>query len=230
MRSFLLSCCLIAALSTASRASGPPAPFEIETRMEIDVDGAPNAYGPAGKKTLDNLINAHDRERPDKPIVGYLLEDDDPKRPVIQGPHDPCPGYYVSTTAFSDRAVADERNPRKYLDATEINYVVLGTKARRHGARVGDLVAVYSKRHRRAVYGIVGDAGNPSGEEGSLHLLQDLGYPFRDGKTGSVEGKDIVIRFFPRSNPNHQFFHTQAELDQAAETLRLSRTFAAVKP
>ena len=74
------------------------APFEIETRMEIDVDGAPNAYGPPGKKTLDYLINAHYMERGEEKIVGYLLEDDDPKMPVIQGPQDPFPGYYVSTT------------------------------------------------------------------------------------------------------------------------------------
>src|SRR5580698_9829714 len=34
--------------------------FEILTRrMDVDVDGAPNAYGPRGKQTLDNLKNAH---------------------------------------------------------------------------------------------------------------------------------------------------------------------------
>ncbi len=200
-------------------------PFELRTRMEIDVDGAPNAYGPPGMKTLDDLINAHYRERSENSIVGYLLEGNDPSKPVIQGPGDPYPGYYVSTTAFADRAVKNERDPLKYLDATKINYVVLGTKAQQLGARVGDFVAVYSLRHKRAVYGLVGDSGNPTGEEGSLHLLQDLGYDFRDGREGSVEGGDIVVRFFPGSNPKHQFFRTQEALDEAAQKLGLSRDF-----
>ena len=120
----------------------------------------------------------------------------------------------------------DETNPLKYCDATKINYVVLGKEARAKGARVGDFVAVYSRRHKRAVFGVVGDSGNPSGEEGSLHLLQDLGYTkFKDGKSGSVEGKDIVVRFYPQSNPGHLFFHTQVELDEAAVKAGLSRKF-----
>jgi hypothetical protein len=77
------------------------------------------------------------------------------------------------------------------------------------------------------VWGIVGDDGNPTGDEGSLHLLQALGYPFRDGKHDSVEHAEIVIRFYPRSNPEHRFFQTQEALDAAAEQLGLSREFSA---
>jgi hypothetical protein len=36
-----------------------------------------------------------------------------------------------------------------------------------------------------------------------------------------------VIRFFPNSNPDHQFFFTQADLDAAATKLDLSREFSA---
>jgi hypothetical protein len=201
------------------------ASFEIVTRMDIDVDGAPNAYGPPGKKTLDYLSNAHYRARPKGEIVGYLTDDDHPTVPIVQGPHDPYPGFYVSTTHYVDRARPDPKDPLRYVDATQINYVVLGDEARRKGARVGDFVAVYSRSHQRAAYGIVGDSGNPSGAEGSLHLLQELGYPFKSGKTGSVERKDIVIRFFPRSNPGRLFFHSQVELDRAAEKMGLSREF-----
>jgi hypothetical protein len=219
---------MLTALPFSAQTSVLPPTFEIATRMEIDVDGAPNAYGPRGKKTLDNLMNAHYLERGRNKIVGYLLENDDPRKPVVQGSRDPCPGYYVSTTAYEDHAIEDDKNPLKYVDATKINYVVLGNTARRRGARVGDFVAVYSRRHKVSVYGIIGDSGNPSGQEGSLHLLQALGYPFRDGKSGSVEGKDIVVRFFPQSNPGRLFFRTQEALDEAAEKLGLSRDFAAV--
>lgn len=226
-RNIFVGCCLaVAVLSLSAQTRAPAAPFEIVTRMDIDVDGAPNAYGPPGKKTLDYLSNAHYRARAKGEIVGYLTDDDHPTVPIIQGPHDPCPGYYVSTTHYVDRARRNPKDPLRYVDATKINYVVLGDEARRRGARVGDFVAVYSRRHRRAVYGIVGDSGNPSGAEGSLHLLQELGYPFKSGKTGSVERKEIVIRFFPRSNPGRLFFHTQAELDKAAEKMGLSRKFS----
>jgi hypothetical protein len=200
--------------------------FELLThRMDVDVDGAPRAYGPPGTDTLDDLRNAHSMGRPDAPIVGYLLEDAPPHRPVVQGPQDPAPGYYVSQTAFEDESVPNERDPRRYVDATKINYIVLGDQARKMGARLGDFVAVYSRRTHRSVFGIVGDSGNPSGDEGSLHLLQALGYPFHSGKNDAVEEAEIVVRFYPGSNPEHHFFRTQAALDQAAESLGLSRAF-----
>jgi hypothetical protein len=205
-----------------------PAWFELRThRMDVDVDGAPTAYGPRGKKTLDYLKNAHTMGDPRAPIVGYLLEDAPPHRPVVQGRDDPAPGYYVSQTAFEDEAVANEHDPRRYVDATTINYVVLGKRAREMGARLGDFVAAYSRRTRRAVFGIVGDSGNPSGDEGSLHLLQALGYPFHDGKRESVEHSEIVIRFYPESNPKHVFFRTQKALDAAAKRYGASLAFAA---
>jgi hypothetical protein len=200
--------------------------FEIRThRMDVDVDGAPDAYGPPGMQTLDILPNAHYLNRADKKIVGYLI--DEHNRPILQGPNDPCPGYYISQTDFTDIENQNERDPRRYVDARKINYVVRGGAAWRRGVKVGDFVSVYSIRTRKSVFAIVGDTGNPTGDEGSLHLLQDLGYPFHDGKNDSVEKPEIVVRFYPNSNPRHQFFFTQAELDEAATRLGLSRDFSA---
>lgn len=222
---------LAAAFAATAYAQKPtPHPsFEVLTHgMTVDVDGAPNAYGPPGKPALDNAIDAHYLERADEPIVGYLL--DEKHRPVVQGSKDPFPGYYISQTAFTDPANPNERDPRSYVDARNINYVVRGNYAQRHGVKVGDFVAVYSRRTHRAVFGIVGDTGNPSGDEGSLHLLQDLGYPFHDGISDSVTRPEIVIRFYPNSNPHQQFFFTQAALDEAATKLGLSRNFAGALP
>lgn len=200
--------------------------FEILThRMDVDVDGAPNAYGPPGKTALDTLLDAHYLNRADKPIVGYLV--DEHNRPILQGPNDPFPGYYISQTAFADINNPNENDPRRYVDARKINYVVRGNAAKRRGVQVGDFVAVYSKRTHKSVFAIVGDTGNPTGDEGSLHLLQDLGYPFRNGIDDAVEKSEIVIRFYPDSNPGHQFFFSQTELDEAAAKLGLSRSFPA---
>ncbi len=193
--------------------------------MDVDVDGAPNAYGPPDKETLDILLDAHFLNRADKPIVGYLIDENN--RPILQGPKDPFPGYYISQTAFTDIENQDERDPRRYVDARKINYVVRGDKTRRRGVQVGDFASVHSKRTHKSVFAIVGDTGNPTGDEGSLHLLQDLGYPFHDGISDSVGKPEIVIRFYPNSNPTHQFFFSQAALDAAALKLGLSRDFAA---
>jgi hypothetical protein len=193
--------------------------------MDVDVDGAPNAYGPIGKPTLDVLKDAHYRGRSHGEIVGYLTDDDNPNVPILQGPHDPYPGYYISQTSFTDPARTDPRDPLRYVNAAAINYVVLGDRAKRLGARVGDFVAVYSRRTHRSVFGLVADEGNPTGDEGSLHLLQDLGYPFKDGKNDAVEHPEIIIRFYPHSNPHHVFFRTQPELNRTALKLGLNRDF-----
>jgi hypothetical protein len=208
----------------AQRLSPSAQDFQLLThRMDVDVDGAPNAYGPPGSDTLDNLRDAHYRRRPNAEIVGYLTDDDHPNVPILQGPHDPCPGLYISQTALTDPANPNERDPLHYVDATRINYIVLGKRARRRGARLGDFVAVTSLRTHLSVFAIIGDDGNPSGDEGSLHLLQDLGYPFHDGIRDAVEHSEILIRFYPHSNPQQLFFHTQSALDAAATRLGLAK-------
>lgn len=202
------------------------APFELLThRMDVDVDGAPNAYGPPGSHALDSLNHAHYRGWQNAEIVGYLTDDFNPHIPVKQGPHDPYPGLYISQTAFTDPARHREEDVLRYVDATKINYVVLGKEARARGVHLGDFVSVYSRETGRSVYGLVGDDGNPSGDEGSLHLLQALGYPFRDGRHDAVDRAAIVIRYYPGSNPQHQFFRTQAGLDAAAAHAGLSADF-----
>jgi hypothetical protein len=229
IKEFLLVAALLFAFGLTAQHSRAQAGnahpfFELLThRMDVDVDGAPNAYGPPGVEALDILLNGHYLNRTDQEIVGYLV--DERGRPILQGPKDPYPGYYISQTAFTDVQNKNERDPRCYVDARNINYVVRGTAARRRGVRVGDFVSVYSKRTGKSVFAIVGDTGNPTGDEGSLHLLQDLGYPFHDGKSDSVEKPEIIIRFYPNSNPGHQFFFTQADLNAAANKLGLSREF-----
>jgi hypothetical protein len=226
MRSALTILCL-SLLSGAMLAQTPRRSFELEThRMDVDVDGSPTAYGPPGYKTLDILQNAHTMGNWHAPIVGFMTEHG---KPLLQGPNDPAPGYYISQTAFEDES-RPERDPRRYVDATQISYVVLGNAGRRRGVKLGDFVAVYSTRTHRSVWAIVGDSGNPSGDEGSLHLLQALGYPFHDGRNDAVEERgEIIVRYFPGSNPKQVFFREQAALDAAAEAAGLSRDFAARK-
>jgi hypothetical protein len=203
---------------------------ETIVKMEVDADGAPNTYGPPGLPTLDFELNAHVGARSTGAIVGYIVVGDphNPHNriPAIQGQHDPCPGYFISTTAFQDLRNRNKLDPRKYVDASRINYVVRGTLAEENGVHLGDIVAVHSLRHNTSVFGIVGDAGNASGAEGSLALLQALGYPFNSGKSGSVDKAEIIIRYFPGSNPDQHFFQDQAQIDSEAASLGLSKDFS----
>ncbi len=191
--------------------------------MDVDVDGAPNAYGPKGKKALD--IDKHARapkgsEHPGE-IVGYMTEYTGGP-PTVQTRSDPYPGYYVSQTDFADLKNPRKEDPRRYVDATRINYVVQGKAAREAGVVMGDFAVVYSCRTGRSVYAIVADSGNESGAEGSLALVRALGYPLKNGIDDSVDEPEIVVRYYPRSNPDKQFFKTQAELDAAAKRLKLT--------
>src|SRR5580698_11228726 len=82
----------VIAATTLVHAQNPVshASFELLThRMDVDVDGAPNAYGPPGKPALDLPIHARSLEPGHHEIVGYLL--DETQRPVLQGPKDPYP-------------------------------------------------------------------------------------------------------------------------------------------
>ena len=195
---------------------------QIQVKLDVDVDGAPNAYGPRGKKTLDVLAHAHAPKESGHPgdIVGYMTEYDGGP-PTVQGKHDPYPGYYVSQTDFADKDNKRMEDPRRYVDATRINYVVQGRTAREAGVKMGDFATVYSCRTGKAVYAIVADSGNESGAEGSLALVRALGYPLTNGIDDSVDNREIVVTYFPKSNPEKEFFKTQEELDRAAARVGL---------
>lgn len=200
--------------------------LEVQTRMEVDVDGAPNAYGPKGKKTLDVLKHAYSPKVPGRrrELVGYMTEDDAGRIPTVQRKGDPYPGYYVSQTDFADIHNPRMEDPRRYVNAATTNYVVLGRTAINGGVQMGDFVTVYSCGTGKSAYAIVGDSGNESGAEGSLALVRNLGYTkIINGVDESVDKPEIVIRYFPNSNPKHQFFKTQEELDEAAMKLGLTK-------
>lgn len=210
-----------------------PSVVEIEVSMTVDLDGAPNAYGPKerNKECLDDESSAHDQKT--GAIVGYLTESDG-KTPVIQKAGDPFPGLYVSESAYQDVKNKNREDPRRYVNATEINYVVLASKAKKAGVQPGDFVVVHSKKTRFTVYAIVGDTGHSSGGEGSVALLKRLGYKGRiDGRSGpDMEKDEIVVRYFPTAGANTQkrFFFLQAELDAAAAALGLDTDFSKFHP
>jgi hypothetical protein len=70
---------------------------------------------------------------------GWLVKDG---WPVIQGEHDPAPGYYVSTTALQDHSFV-EADPRRYFDSAGApGWTLPGHDLAKHGVELGDLARV----------------------------------------------------------------------------------------
>jgi hypothetical protein len=162
--------------------------FYYEAGMTIDADGAPNAYHP-DNTGLDDLTNAGG------PGNWEGLAKNRYGDPFVQGPDDPFPGYYVSATALVDHT-REVRDPRRYVDASKIPYVVLpGGMARELGARPGDFALVVNQRNGKYSYAIYGDVG-PADRigEGSVALAENLGIR-SNARNGGARGGILYIVF-----------------------------------
>jgi hypothetical protein len=156
--------------------------------MTIDADGAPNTYNPENTG-LDDLRNAGEPGHWDGVIQ------DENGEPFVQGPEDPFPGYYISCTSLSDRTKG-RLDPTRYVDATQIPYIVLpGGLARDMGARLGDFAVVTNLRNGKSSYAIFADVGTFG--EGSVALAQNLGID-SDARSGGSRGR-ILYLIFPGS-------------------------------
>ncbi len=167
---------------------GDGSAFSFTSGMMIDADGAPNAYN-ADDTGLDELLNAG------QPGQWDGIVDDEDGSPVVQGPDDPFPGYYISCTALFDRTKR-HRDPARFVDSTQIPYIVLpGDLAARTGARLGDIALVFSERTGKYSYAIFADIG--AFGEGSIALADNLGI-WSDARRGGTRG-GISYVVFPGS-------------------------------
>jgi hypothetical protein len=162
--------------------------FFFDSGMNIDADGAPNAYN-ADNTGLDDLSNAG------QPGHWDGVVQDEFGNPYVQTADDPFPGFYISCTALSDRNKS-RIDPTRYVDASKIPYVVLpGDVARNAGARLGDLAVVFNQRNGKFSYAIFGDIGTMG--EGSVALARNLGIS-EDARNGGAR-QGIRYLVFPGS-------------------------------
>jgi len=162
--------------------------FFFASGITIDADGSPNAYNPENTG-LDDLANAGTPDHWD----GIIADADG--NPLIQGPGDPFPGYYVSCTSLADRTKA-RNDPTRYVDASKIPYIVLpGNLARQAGANLGDFAVVVNLRNGKSAYAIFADVGTLG--EGSIALANNLGI-WSDARQGGRRA-GILYLVFPGS-------------------------------
>jgi len=163
--------------------------------MAIDADGAFRAYHPNNENGLDSSEHAG------HPGNWWALATDTgtPKgRPVLQNKNDPAPGFYVSMTSLFDASITDERNPRRFVDAVSIPYVVLPPKGFKY-AKLGDFANVVNLRNGKVADAIVADESAPDLPmgEGSIALARALSID-SDPRSGGIE-KDVVYVIYPNS-------------------------------
>ena len=178
--------------------------FFFSAGMTIDADGAPNAYN-SDNTGLDDLANAGQPGRWDGIIA------DQNGDPLVQGPDDPFPGYYVSCTSLTDHN-KKRFDPTRYVDASKIPYVVLpGGLARDAGARLGDLAVVLNLRDGKYSYAIFADVGTLG--EGSIALADNLGIWSNARQGGRRAGLFYLV--FPGSGNGQP--RTVEEINEEAE-------------
>ncbi len=163
--------------------------------FSVDADGAPNAYAPAGSGLLamDYLSNAG------RPGNWWALAVDQSGEPIVQGDDDPCPGYYVSTTALVDGS-RPHSDPRRYVDATRVPYVSIARDLHARGIVVGDVAMVlYQDRRCGAIVADVGPTGQYG--EGSIALAEALGIPSSPKTGGCADGVTWIVFLRSRTVP-----------------------------
>jgi hypothetical protein len=169
--------------------------FLFESGLAVDADGAFRAYHPNNHLGLDSIEHAG------RPGDWWALATDTGKpsgRPVLQGKDDPAPGYYVSMTSLFDDNIADEHNPRRFVDAATVPYVVLPPKGFKH-AKLGDFAMVVNLGNHKMSGAIVADESAsdlPMGE-GSIALANTLGIN-SNPRTGGIE-HGIAYVIYPGS-------------------------------
>jgi hypothetical protein len=189
-------------------------------RLRVDADGAPRAYHPQQQRGLDRLDNAGHAGDWWGIATNTRDHEGDPNcaphgKPVVQGPHDPAPGFYVSTTTMMDPRVEDCRRQRAYVDADAINYVALPRKLAAYDARhhAGPLAMVVNTRNEKRAGAVLADEAPPTGfGEGSIALARRLGYR-PSPRDGGTEARDAFYLVF---TDTQKFPHAEKVVDDAA--------------
>ncbi len=227
----------------AYKVKGKSSAYLIKGRLQVDVDGAPNCYHPEDLNVLNQAeyltvdLMSYRGALDKKSNGGHpgnwfgVVTDTGEKTgtPIIQGQHDPCPGFYVSSTSLVDQT-KHRNDPNRYVDARRIPYIAFpGQVYAASGSRftqvtqgptgeIGDFLTVVNPdaddahRYCHAVFADMGGGDDPHFGEGSPALAQ------RVHAAGIVEAKMLYI-IYPHSGQGRYRIPTLEEIKQKGETL-----------
>lgn len=178
--------------------------------LVVDGDGAPSCYAPSGSGLhgLDYLANAMNGDR----YVGVVCVGGEPH---VQGPDDPCPGYFVSPSSLRDRT-KPLTDPTAYVDASTVPYLAICPELRSQGVDLGDLaVAIYRGRHVAMICADVCPHNHYG--EASIAAAQALGIP-SSPRDGGVSG-GVTFLVFPGSRTQPAWPRSVDSITAAASVL-----------
>jgi len=224
-------------------------------RLELDYDGGVDAYHPPtaqhpngrgpglGRDALGNASSssrtAYNPQHPGALINGKTWDHQDntpwcgiavnptTKQPYLQGVSDPKPGFYVAKSALID-PTWKASDPRRYVDATTIPFLVLYKSIGALGIIQGDYAAVVvNGPHPRVAFAIVADAKGFGHGEGSQALLSTLLNRDATSAIDTAQGLDMMFIFFRSSavyltgaNPGHHWSSSWTRSDVEARGQR----------
>jgi hypothetical protein len=197
-------------------------PFFFQSRLHVCADGAPDAYAP-GNLGSDDLRNAGKPPRKDAPMdrdfqlwkwFGIVVGNGN--HPIVQKASDPNPGFFVSKTAHGHWGRYAETDPRCYVNANEVAYLVL-PNGHTGGARKGDFGCVVHRPTGKAIPAIWSEVG-PADETGEASILavKQLGFVANPRKGGSSK-REFLYLVFPGSGNGRP--REQKEIEKIAGLL-----------
>ena len=175
--------------------------------LTIDADGSPRAYGPHDSG-LDHTANAG------HPGNWWGVVTDHQGNPVIQGPHDPYPGMYVSPTTYG-RPEYPSTDPRKWVNSEIVPYGVIPGPLRDliGPVFIGCRATITNTTNGRQIEVVIAETG-PSTHLGetSIAAAKGLGLP-SDARTGGTENQCLEWAIFPGQPAviNGERFHLQGK-------------------
>jgi hypothetical protein len=168
-------------ITSVSVGPGKPLAFIFMTHMNVDYDGAPNAYGPPEKTPLDSLENAGrfggngyyglisvvpggKEQKAFNLKVDNRFPDNRGRCPVIQqtGPY---AGYFVSTTSKrAENGSASGYEQSHYIDSGSIAFSALSYGLESKGVQDKDLgIAIRLDKYQHATFTFMGGEGHGKG-------------------------------------------------------------------
>lgn len=169
---------------------------------DIDADGANGQFGkkPAyrhGNTGLDHLANAgYPTQSWWKDIL--VVSPEDSTEAYIQGPKDPCPGAYVSKTAYRFPGL-DHKSAFAYVDSATVPYIVVPPAIINSvkGIVLGSRAQATNARNGRKVECVVADVG-PRTKLGELSIAaaEALGIP-SSPRVGGTNDRIVMYELWP---------------------------------
>jgi len=138
--------------------------------FNVDGDGSPRCYHLDSAKGLDRLDDAG------KPGDWWGVVTDNGKpsgNPIVQGPHDPAPGFLVSCTALAKNPHLPESDPNRYYNSEVDRYVSVPDRIKHLLGRKALVVNLLNGRSTLATVAEIG--GDDHIGEGSIATAKDIG-------------------------------------------------------